>query len=69
MEEVLFLVHVEYGATPSAVCSNASGEALKARRMLAKKYPELVVPDCAAHQASDTMRFGAFYIKSNFEVD
>lgn len=52
MEEQLEVIRIEYKGRTSAVTSDASGESLKARRMLAEKYPELVVPDCFAHQVS-----------------
>lgn len=57
MEEVLYLVCIEYKATPSAMCSDASGEALKARDMLAAKYLELVIPDCFMHQESNKIMY------------
>jgi hypothetical protein len=52
LEEVLKNVQDEWGVIAVAVVTDASGESRKARRMLAKKYPALVVIDCYLHQVS-----------------
>lgn len=40
----------ELGVEVICVVSDASGEAAKARRIFAKKYPRIIVLDCFAHQ-------------------
>ena len=43
-------VGTAWGCHVVAVCSDASGESKKARRLLRDKLPYLVTPDCYAHQ-------------------
>jgi hypothetical protein len=43
-------VQDDWGSSVVAVCSDASGELRKARRLLREKYPHLVTLDCYAHQ-------------------
>jgi hypothetical protein len=50
MEEVIVYTQVEWKAFPIAFTTDASGESRKARRLLGLKYPQMVVPDCYAHQ-------------------
>jgi hypothetical protein len=52
LEDVLKNVQEEWGVIAVAVVTDASGESRKARRMLGKKYPSLVVIDCYSHQVS-----------------
>lgn len=40
----------DWGVEVIAFTTDASGESLKARKLLGKKFPHLVVPDCYAHQ-------------------
>ncbi|KAI5898768.1 uncharacterized protein SCHCODRAFT_02173469 [Schizophyllum commune H4-8] len=40
----------KYGVDVIAICTDASGESRKARSILAKRFPGLVLPDCYAHQ-------------------
>ncbi|KAI9457355.1 ribonuclease H-like domain-containing protein [Lactarius psammicola] len=50
MTEVLDVLKYEWGVTPIAFTTDASGESQKARRLLRAKRDELVTPDCYAHQ-------------------
>ena len=43
-------VQTDWGSKVVAVCSDASGESRKARRLLREKFPHLVTLDCYAHQ-------------------
>ena len=43
-------VQTDWGCVVVAVCSDASGESQKARRLLRDKHPRLVTLDCYAHQ-------------------
>ncbi|KIJ19529.1 hypothetical protein PAXINDRAFT_8016 [Paxillus involutus ATCC 200175] len=43
-------IKTEWGATVVACTTDASGESVKAWRLLWQKLPHLVVPDCLAHQ-------------------
>ena len=52
-------VRTEWGANVVAVCSDASGESRKARRLLREKLPHLVTLDCYAHQVCK--HFRAFF--------
>jgi len=46
-------VRIEWGSNVVAVCSDASGESRKARRLLREKHPHLVTLDCYAHQVCE----------------
>ena len=50
MHQVLALVENEWQAIPIAVTSDCSGESRAAREAIVKERPELVGPDCYAHQ-------------------
>ncbi|KAF8883954.1 hypothetical protein BD779DRAFT_1414713, partial [Infundibulicybe gibba] len=43
-------VESEWKASVIAITSDASGESSKARKLMVGKFPELVTPDCYAHQ-------------------
>ena len=43
---------VEWGVKIVAVCTDASGESRKARKLLKAKLPHLVTPDCYVHQVN-----------------
>ena len=47
----------KWGVIIVAVCTDASGESRKARKLLAERFPEMVFPDCQAHQV-----FPPFYV-------
>lgn len=51
MREVLQLVELEWKATVIAVTSDCGGESRAARAAIVRERPELVGPDCYAHQA------------------
>jgi len=55
MTEVLDILKHEWGVTPIAFTTDASGESRKARRLLRAKRDELVTPDCYAHQVRNLM--------------
>lgn len=44
------LVTEEWGTIVVALVTDASGEACKARRLFAAKYPNIIVLDCYSHQ-------------------
>lgn len=50
LESVIEEAEKDWGVKVVAVCTDASGESCKARRLLRVKYPHLVTPDCYAHQ-------------------
>ncbi|KAF5319230.1 hypothetical protein D9619_008286 [Psilocybe cf. subviscida] len=50
IETVMEMLKNKWGSEVTSVTSDASGESAKAHRLLKEKYPELVLPDCAAHQ-------------------
>lgn len=50
MVEVIQLVEQDWHIKVIAFSSDASGESRKARQLLLQLYPNLVVPDCFAHQ-------------------
>lgn len=51
LESVIREAEKDWGVRVVAVCTDASGESRKARRLLKVKFPHLVTPDCYAHQA------------------
>ncbi|THU76269.1 hypothetical protein K435DRAFT_705179, partial [Dendrothele bispora CBS 962.96] len=70
-EEFLKLIHKSYkkvkeewGAIPVAFVSDALGESRKARQLLAKQHPELVVLGCYAHPVR--FFFRVFYNSMRF---
>ena len=50
LESVIQNAEAEWQVRVVAVCTDASGESRKARKLLRKKFPHLVTPDCYAHQ-------------------
>ena len=50
LELVIEEAENDWGVNIAAVCTDASGESRKARRLLKEKFPYLVTPDCYAHQ-------------------
>ncbi|KAH8977152.1 hypothetical protein EDB92DRAFT_845925 [Lactarius akahatsu] len=50
MTEVLDILKHEWGVTPIAFTTDASGESRKAQRLLRSERDNLVTPDCYAHQ-------------------
>jgi hypothetical protein len=50
LEEVVLTIEKEWGATVVAVVMDTSGESWKAHRLFARKYPQIMVLDCYAHQ-------------------
>src|ERR1700728_3024066 len=50
LEEVIATVQDDWGAIVVAIVTDASGECRKARRLLGRKYPHIVVLDCYRHQ-------------------
>lgn len=50
LESVIKEAETDWGVRVVAVCTDASGESRKARRLLKVKFPHLVTPDCYAHQ-------------------
>jgi hypothetical protein len=52
MVEVITELEEKWGVTVVAFTSDASGESLKARKMVRAKFPHIVTPDCYAHQVS-----------------
>jgi len=50
IENVLAIVTGEWGTIVVALVTDASGEARKARRLFAAKYPDIIVLDCYSHQ-------------------
>lgn len=52
MLEVIKILEHDWGVTVIGFTTDASGEARKARRLLQKRIPRLVTPDCWAHQVS-----------------
>lgn len=57
IERVMEMLKNKWGSEVTSVTSDASGESAKARRLLKEKYPELVLPDCAAHQVGSTSKY------------
>lgn len=52
MLEVIESIRKEWGVEPIAFTTDASGESRKARRLLLRLMPHLIVPDCYAHQVN-----------------
>ncbi|KIY49894.1 hypothetical protein FISHEDRAFT_31177, partial [Fistulina hepatica ATCC 64428] len=52
IKEVMNLLRNEWHVTVVAVCTDASGEARKARRLLVQEMGNLVAPDCYSHQVN-----------------
>jgi hypothetical protein len=52
IEEVYNKLKNEWGVVVVGLVTDASGEARKARRLFARKYPFLIVLDCYSHQVS-----------------
>jgi hypothetical protein len=50
LESVIVEAETTWGVKVVAVCTDASGESRKARKLLKAKFPHLVTPDCYAHQ-------------------
>lgn len=50
LESVIGEAEKDWGVRVVAVCTDASGESRKARKLLKIKLPHLVTPDCYAHQ-------------------
>ena len=50
MIEVKKELEEEWGVTVVTFTSDASGESLKARKMLKINFPHIIVPDCYAYQ-------------------
>ena len=50
IREVLALVETDWKVTVVAVTTDCGGEARKAREEIVKERPELITPDCYAHQ-------------------
>ena len=50
LEAAMKEVEEKWGAKVVAIVTDASGECRKARRILGRKYPWLVVLDCYSHQ-------------------
>ena len=50
LEEVITEAETVWRVKVVAVCTDASGESRKARKLLKAKFPRLVTPDCYAHQ-------------------
>jgi hypothetical protein len=50
LEEVIQIVREDWGAIVVAVVTDASGECRKARRILGRKYQDIMVLDCYGHQ-------------------
>jgi hypothetical protein len=57
-------VETGWGCHVVAVCSDASGESRKARRLLREKFPYLVTPDCYAHQVCKYFNFDFFWAQN-----
>jgi hypothetical protein len=55
MVEVIAELEDSWGVTVVAFTSDASGESLKARKMIKEKFPRIVVPDCYAHQVRQSL--------------
>jgi len=52
LEKVIDELEDEWKIVIVAVCSDAGGEALKGRKMAVRARPDLVGPDCFAHQVN-----------------
>lgn len=52
-----FLELEKAGAVPVGGCTDGSGECKKAKRLLARERPELVLPDCYSHQVTKPLGF------------
>ncbi|KAI0049656.1 hypothetical protein FA95DRAFT_1488644, partial [Auriscalpium vulgare] len=52
MKSSIYIMETEFGVFVVAFCSDASGESRKARVILGKERPDLVLPDCYAHQVN-----------------
>jgi Mg-chelatase subunit ChlD len=50
LEATIKEVEEKWGVVVVAIVTDASGECRKAHRMLARKYPWIVLLDCYAHQ-------------------
>lgn len=50
--KVRTMLEETWGVFVIAVTSDASGESRKARQLCARENPELMIPDCYAHQVS-----------------
>jgi hypothetical protein len=53
IDEVYNKLKDEWGVVVVGLVTDASGEARKARRLFARKYPFLIVLDCYSHQVSE----------------
>jgi hypothetical protein len=53
MIDVIEQLKSEWNVTIIAFTTDASGESRKARKMLLERFPNLVCPDCYAHQVSN----------------
>ena len=68
LELVIAEAEADWGVKVVAVCTDASGESRKARRLLKAKFPHLVTPDCYAHQVSSSVaRF--WQVLKNFQIN
>ena len=56
IEQVYHKLKDEWGVIVVGLVTDASGEARKARRLFARKYPSLIVLDCYSHQVSKFAR-------------
>jgi hypothetical protein len=54
----------EWGAIIVAIITNASGKCQKARRLLGRKYPHIVVLDCYRHQIWNIKTDPATYLQN-----
>ena len=52
LEDVILLLLTTWLVAVVCVTTDASGESRKARKLLVKKKPELVAPDCQSHQVN-----------------
>jgi hypothetical protein len=55
LESVIVELREKWGVILVAIVTDASGKCRKARRILAQKYPWLIVLDCYAHQVSSVL--------------
>lgn len=56
IEEIYDKLITVWGVIVVGLVTDASGEARKARRLFARKYPSLIVLDCYSHQVSKISR-------------
>jgi hypothetical protein len=55
MVDVIKQLRSQWNVTITAFTTDASGESRKARKLLLERFPNLVCPDCYAHQVSNLL--------------